>query len=77
MSRAPAPIRRPSSSRRGWPTSRAGQPQHRWGARPIQLGSTWMQLTMLGKTTLAQSAWPRSAVGTLTLSLAVKDQGWW
>jgi len=36
-----------------------------------------MQLSMLGKTTLAQVIWSGSAVGTPTLSLAVKDQGWW
>ncbi len=90
MSRAAAPSRQPSSSRGGWlahqergsPAALRGSEADPTGfhldagARPIQLGSTWMQLTKLLKTTLAQPAWPRSAVGTATLSLAVKDQGW-
>src|SRR5207302_5803297 len=76
MSRAPAQIRRPSSSRRGWPTSSArttgGTAGERGRSNRIP---AFTQLTMLRKTALTQPAGQRSAVGTLTLSLAVKDQG--
>src|SRR5437588_2721147 len=75
MSRAPAQIRRPSSSRRGWPTSRArttgGTAGERGRSNRIP---AFTQLTMLRKTALTQPAGQRSAVGTPTLSLAVKDQ---
>jgi hypothetical protein len=77
MSRDAAPSRRPSPSRGGWwPTSSArARLWQRCGARPIQPGSTWMQLSRLGKTTLAQVIWSGSAVRTHTLNLVVKDQG--
>ena len=79
MSRAAACSGRPSPSRGGWwATSRErARLWHSWGARPLQPGSTWTQLSMPGKTTLAQATWPGSALGTPTLNLAVKDQGWW
>jgi hypothetical protein len=78
MSRAAAPSRQPSSSRGGLLAHQeCACHQRSRGARLIQPGSTWTELTMLRKATLAQPAGQRSAVGTPTLSLAVKDQGWW
>jgi hypothetical protein len=70
MSRAP--IRRPSSSRRGWLVH-----QQHAGAPLALLGNeadpTGFHLDA------AHYAWQNDAcsIGLATLSLAVKDQGWW
>ncbi len=56
MSRAAAPSRQLSSSRGGWPTRNAGPRRHCGEARPIQLGSTWRQLTRLLKTAFTCSS---------------------